>query len=461
MAAQESSAAFSRLSRPGSGRGGEQYNAWDRSSRPGSGRGGVSPGCVSSSNSTTPSMSPTSPSTGGLGLVPEHRIRRDIPPTSLPIVPGGGRIPELLSPVQQEKRSGLKMSLSQPNMRKPVGLNFSDFTKAATKPPSATPAFDIKFPLYQNSQSTGTLKMSGEEYDFKAEDLADQGEIGRGAYGSVNKMVFKKNNRVMAVKRIRSTVDEREQKSLLMDLEVIMKSKGFPSIVNFYGAIFKEGDCWICMELMDISVDKFYKFIYSVEVELIPEAVICQITSAVVRALHYLKEELKIIHRDIKPSNILLDRRGNIKLCDFGISGKLVDSIAKTRDAGCRPYMAPERIDPQRAKGYDIRSDVWSLGITLIELSTGKFPYRKWNSVFDQLQQVVHGDPPRIEPRDPSTGRTFTLEFVNFVNTCLIKEEAQRPKYQGLLKDPFIKRAESEASAVNMAGYVSDVLERY
>ena len=123
------------------------------------------------------------------------------------------------------------MSLSQPNMRKPVGLNFSDFSKAANKPPSAaTTAFDIKFPLYQNSQSTGTLKMSGEEYGFKAEDLADQGEIGRGAYGSVNKMVFKKNNRVMAVKRIRSTVDEREQKSLLMDLEVVMKPKGCPFI---------------------------------------------------------------------------------------------------------------------------------------------------------------------------------------------------------------------------------------
>ena len=75
-------------------------------------------------------------------------------------------------------------------------------------------------------------------------------------------------------------------------------------------------------------------------------------------------------------------------MCDFGISGKLVDSIAKTRDAGCRPYMAPERIDPQRARGYDVRSDVWSLGITLIEISTGRFPYRKWNSVFDQLQQV-------------------------------------------------------------------------
>ena len=86
------------FSRPGSGRGGEQqYNAWDRSSRPGSGRGlnnsSASPGCVSaSSNSSTPSMSPTSPSSssagGQLGLVPEHRIRNIVPPTNLPIVPG-------------------------------------------------------------------------------------------------------------------------------------------------------------------------------------------------------------------------------------------------------------------------------------------------------------------------------------------------------------------------------------
>lgn len=77
-------------------------------------------------------------------------------------------------------------------------------------------------------------------YDFTSEDLQDFGEIGRGAFGTVNKMVHKRSNTVMAVKRIRSTVDEREQKQLLMDLEVVMKSNECPCIVKFYGALFKE-----------------------------------------------------------------------------------------------------------------------------------------------------------------------------------------------------------------------------
>lgn len=71
-----------------------------------------------------------------------------------------------------------------------------------------------------------------------------------------------------------------------------------------------------------------------------------QIAFAVVSALQYLHQELKVIHRDVKPSNILINRKGEVKMCDFGISGYLVDSVAKTIDAGCKPYMAPERIDP-------------------------------------------------------------------------------------------------------------------
>lgn len=302
--------------------------------------------------------------------------------------------------------------------------------------------------------SSGKLKVSPEvEYDFTADDLTDRGEIGRGAFGTVNKMVHRVSRLEMAVKRIRSTVDEKEQKQLLMDLEVVMKSNDCPYIVQFYGAIFKEGDCWICMEIMDTSLDKFYKFVYEKQGQRIPEAILGKITVATVKALNYLKEKLNIIHRDVKPSNILLDRGGSIKLCDFGISGQLVDSIAKTRDAGCRPYMAPERIDPARGIGYDVRSDVWSLGITLIEVATGRFPYPKWNSVFEQLTQVVQGDPPQLSPNE--NGNCFTMEFVDFVNTCLIKEEQVRPKYKKLLDHPFILRAECDT--VDVAFYISNI----
>jgi mitogen-activated protein kinase kinase 4 len=174
-----------------------------------------------------------------------------------------------------------------------------------------------------------------------------------------------------------------------------------------------------------------------------------------VHALNYLKEKLKIIHRDIKPSNILISKNGEVKICDFGISGQLVDSIARTKDAGCRPYMAPERIDPQRSKGYDVRSDVWSLGITLMEVATGKFPYPKWGSVFEQLYQVVQGDPPRLSTS--YNGMEFSEEFVDFVNICLIKEETHRPKYAKLLQHPFIQRCEKNRTDV--ASYVSDILE--
>ncbi|CAH1794530.1 unnamed protein product [Owenia fusiformis] len=307
----------------------------------------------------------------------------------------------------------------------------------------------------QSIDSAGKLKISPDkEYDFTAADLQDLGEIGRGAYGTVNKMCHTKSNTLMAVKRIRSTVDEKEQKQLLMDLDVVMRSNDCPCIVQFYGALFKEGDCWICMEIMSVSLDKFYKFVYRHLQQHIPEEILGKIVVATVKALHYLKEKLKIIHRDVKPSNILLDRKGNIKLCDFGISGQLVDSIAKTRDAGCKPYMAPERIDPRHSsKGYDVRSDVWSLGITMHEIANGKFPYPKWNSVFDQLTQVVQGAAPKLSQED-----RFSNSFVKLVNTCLTKDEKSRPKYNKLLEDPFIRQYSEKQ--VDVASYVCLVLDK-
>ncbi|XP_051523054.1 dual specificity mitogen-activated protein kinase kinase 4b isoform X2 [Myxocyprinus asiaticus] len=315
-----------------------------------------------------------------------------------------------LSGVTQSKRKALKLNFANPPVKPTARLPIT-----TANPPFQNP--HIERLRTHSIESSGKLKISPEQHcDFTAEDLKDLGEIGRGAYGSVNNMVHKPSGQIMAVKRIRSTVDEKEQKQLLMDLDVVMRSSDCPYIVQFYGALFRE----------------------------------------TVKALNHLKENLKIIHRDIKPSNILLDRNGNIKLCDFGISGQLVDSIAKTRDAGCRPYMAPERIDPSASRqGYDVRSDVWSLGITLYELATGRFPYPKWNSVFDQLTQVVKGDPPQLSN---SEERQFSPKFIQFVNLCLTKDESKRPKYRELLKHPFILMYEERV--VDVASYVCKILDQ-
>ncbi|XP_029492464.1 dual specificity mitogen-activated protein kinase kinase 4-like isoform X4 [Oncorhynchus nerka] len=359
-----------------------------------------------------------------------------------------------------QSETALKLNFANPPI-KPT----TRFTLNTAGPPFQNPHIFLCLPpisvarerLRTHSiESSGKLKTAGGDCDFTAEDLKDLGEIGRGAYGSVNKMVHKPSNQIMAVKRIRSTVDEKEQKQLLMDLDVVMRSSDCLYIVQFYGALFREGDCWICMELMSTSFDKFYKYVYCALDDVIPEEILGKITLATVKALNHLKEYLKIIHRDIKPSNILLDRNGNIKLCDFGISGQLVDSIAKTRDAGCRPYMAPERIDPSASRqGYDVRSDVWSLGITLYELATGRFPYPKWNSVFDQLTQVVKGEPPQLTN---SEDRQFSPKFINFVNLCLTKDESKRPKYKELLKHAFILMYEERS--VDVASYVCRILDQ-
>ncbi|XP_036307723.1 dual specificity mitogen-activated protein kinase kinase 4 isoform X7 [Pipistrellus kuhlii] len=310
----------------------------------------------------------------------------------------------------QSKRKALKLNFANPPFKSTARFTLNPNPTGVQNP-------HIERLRTHSIESSGKLKISPEQHwDFTAEDLKDLGEIGRGAYGSVNKMVHKPSGQIMAVK----------------------------------------GDCWICMELMSTSFDKFYKYVYSVLDDVIPEEILGKITLATVKALNHLKENLKIIHRDIKPSNILLDRSGNIKLCDFGISGQLVDSIAKTRDAGCRPYMAPERIDPSASRqGYDVRSDVWSLGITLYELATGRFPYPKWNSVFDQLTQVVKGDPPQLSN---SEEREFSPSFINFVNLCLTKDESKRPKYKELLKHPFILMYEERT--VEVASYVCKILDQ-
>jgi len=335
-----------------------------------------------------------------------------------------------------------------------LSLNFMQ-SAPSTKPKVPSPSFSetnksYSLHLLQSRKTTGTLNIKGQTYTYSAEDLIDHGEIGRGSFGTVSKMLHRESGLEMAVKRIRSTVDEREQKHLLKELDIVMNSGDCPYIVMFYGALFKEGDCWICMELMSTSLEKLYKTVHHRLHETIPEDIIGRIGLSVVKALDYLKRKLKIIHRDVKPSNMLVDDAGYIKLCDFGISGHLVDSIARTRDAGCQPYMAPERIDPLTAKlGYDIRSDVWSLGISLIEIAAGRFPFPNWNSIFDQLSEVVNGVAPKLVN---NANINFSENCLHFVNSCLTKEVKDRPKYAELLLHPFLK--ENESRNIDVTGWL-------
>ena len=193
----------------------------------------------------------------------------------------------------------------------------------------------------------------------------------------------------MAVKRIRHTYNNTEQERLFMDLSVSMRSSEFPFTINFYGVLFQEGDVWICMELMKTSFDKFYMVALEKNL-LFPEEVLARISFSMVSALEYLHTTLNMKHRDVKPSNILVNDCGVVKLSDFGISAQLEDSLAKTLNAGCNSYQAPEYINPARGEsGYDIHSDVWSLGITLVELACLKYPYSAWTTPFDQLRAVV------------------------------------------------------------------------
>ncbi|GMR60293.1 hypothetical protein PMAYCL1PPCAC_30488, partial [Pristionchus mayeri] len=267
------------------------------------------------------------------------------------------------------------------------------------------------------SLNVGRLKFPGDEneYHFKSQDLIDHCQIGRGNYGTVHKMVHRESARVMAVKRIRSnTVNKREQKRLIVELETVMNAQPCEYIIRFFGALFSEGDCWICMELMDISLDKLYKKSFEMGTTL-SEAFVGHITVCTVSALSFLKDQLNIIHRDVKPSNIVMDQHGAVKLVDFGIAGQLVDSIAKTEDVGCKPYMAPERVAEMVGHHtYDVRSDVWSLGITLVEISTGRFPYSDWASPFHQLAEVVDGPAPVLTQDKLPTD--YTVSYILFVN---------------------------------------------
>lgn len=240
-------------------------------------------------------------------------------------------------------------------------------------------------------------------------------------------------------------LDRRRLDQILMELDVLHKSQS-PRIVDFYGAFFIESRVYYCMEYMDAgSVGGLS------EKEAITEPVLAKVALAMIEGLKFLKDELSIIHRDVKPSNVLMNTGGQVKLCDFGISGNLIESLAKT-DIGCRSYMAPERITTKNAQFYTVQSDIWSLGLSLLEIAIGKYPYTfaESDSVLSRLNKIVSGVPPPL-PED-----RFGDECQQFVFLCMQRCPEDRPVYAELLEAPWIKKYKDEN--VDMISWVKKAL---
>ncbi|XP_012663029.1 dual specificity mitogen-activated protein kinase kinase 7 isoform X2 [Otolemur garnettii] len=397
------------------------------------GKGGAGEG-----EGPSPSPSAGPGAEASLALTPPRHWLSLPPALQLPLAnDGGSRSPSSESSPQHPTPPA--------RPRHMLGLPATLFT------PRSMESIEIDQKLQEIMKQTGYLTIGGQRYQAEINDLENLGEMGSGTCGQVWKMRFRKTGHVIAVKQMRRSGNKEENKRILMDLDVVLKSHDCPYIVQCFGTFITNTDVFIAMELMGTCAEKLKKRMQGP----IPERILGKMTVAIVKALYYLKEKHGVIHRDVKPSNILLDERGQIKLCDFGISGRLVDSKAKTRSAGCAAYMAPERIDPPdpTKPDYDIRADVWSLGISLVELATGQFPYKNCKTDFEVLTKVLQEEPPLLPGH-----MGFSGDFQSFVKDCLTKDHRKRPKYNKLLEHSFIRHYET--LEVDVASWFKDVMAK-
>lgn len=275
-------------------------------------------------------------------------------------------------------------------------------------------------------------KEDSSDDSIKPEDIENIGKLGEGAMGIVWKVRHTKKNMIMAKKNIIVCSDPALQRQLLRELSFLKTCKS-PYIVSFYDAFLTEADTTIeiLMEYCEGgSLEDIYKRAKAMK-GVIGETILANVAEAVCKGVIYLHSH-KLIHRDIKPSNILMTRKGHIKLCDLGVSGELVNSVAETF-TGTKYYMSPERIT---GASYSVRSDVWSLGLTIIEVAQNRPalppPGQADLSVFELLQYI-------LSQPTPNVGEDRSAHCRSFISDCLIKDPKLRPTPEEMLEHPFIK----------------------
>lgn len=272
----------------------------------------------------------------------------------------------------------------------------------------------------------------------------------RGASGHVQRAIHKPSNRCVAIKTVK-VYDEDSRSQTCNELKAVLKRSSIDSekdvdsascLVSFLGGYFEPStsETSFVLDLMDGSLAD----ILARRIE-IPEPIIRHIARQTLKGLHYLHTK-RVIHRDIKPSNILVSANGDIKLSDFGISKSVSDSFSRCATfCGTVTYMSPERINNAP---YSYAADIWSLGVTLLECATGKYPYAGFQGPVDLMLHIVNDQPP--VPPD-----TLSDSLRHLLDCFLEKDPEKRQTAQQLLEHPFFVE-ESEPKEISR--FMSGVL---
>ncbi|XP_015275618.1 PREDICTED: STE20-like serine/threonine-protein kinase isoform X2 [Gekko japonicus] len=283
------------------------------------------------------------------------------------------------------------------------------------------------------------FKLGGEkkkkQYEHVKRDLNPEdyweiiGELGDGAFGKVFKAQNKETN-ILAAAKVIDTKSEEELEDYMVEID-ILASCDHPNIVKLLDAFYYENNLWILIEFcaggaVDAVMLELERPLTEPQIR-----VVCRQT---LEALHYLHEN-KIIHRDLKAGNILFTLDGDIKLADFGVSAKNTRTIQRRDSFIGTPYwMAPEVVmcETSKDRPYDYKADVWSLGVTLIEMAEIEPPHHELNPM-RVLLKIAKSEPPSLA--QPSK---WSADFKDFLKRCLEKNVDARWSTAELLQHPFV-----------------------
>uniref|UniRef100_A0A670KAJ5 non-specific serine/threonine protein kinase n=1 Tax=Podarcis muralis TaxID=64176 RepID=A0A670KAJ5_PODMU len=265
--------------------------------------------------------------------------------------------------------------------------------------------------------------------------------VGNGTYGQVYKGRHVKTGQLAAIKVMDVTEDEEEE--IKQEINMLKKYSHHRNIATYYGAFIKKSppgnddQLWLVMEFCGAgSVTDLVK---NTKGNALKEDCIAYICREILRGLAHLHAH-KVIHRDIKGQNVLLTENAEVKLVDFGVSAQLDRTVGRRNTFIGTPYwMAPEVIacDENPDATYDYRSDIWSLGITAIEMAEGAPPLCDMHPM-RALFLIPRNPPPKLK------SKKWSKKFIDFIDNCLIKAYTSRPPTEQLLKFPFVRDQPTE-----------------